>query len=151
MGVYIYLDDMRTPDDSNWIVVRDYHEFVEKVLEIGLSGISLISFDHDLGDTAVKEYFNNVVSNYIIDYDNIEEKTGYDAIKWLVNHYYDLNPDRLEMDRRTKKDKEIIFPTITVHSANPIGAHNIMGFLNNFLLNEGQEQNCIRVQIPHSV
>jgi hypothetical protein len=26
-----------------------------------------------------------------------------------------------------------------------------MGYINNFLMNEGKPQNCIRVQIPHTV
>ncbi len=43
------------------------------------------------------------------------------------------------------------FPQITTHSANPIGSANIMGYINNFLMNEGQPQNCVRVQIPHTV
>ena len=55
----IYLDDVRTPTGDNWIVVRNYDEFVNKVNEIGLENIDIISLDHDLGDTAMKEYFNN--------------------------------------------------------------------------------------------
>ena len=41
--VKIYLDDMRTPVDDNWVVVRNYDEFVSKVTEIGLDKINLIS------------------------------------------------------------------------------------------------------------
>ncbi len=33
----IYLDDVRTPVDKDWIVVRSYDEFVEKINEIGLN------------------------------------------------------------------------------------------------------------------
>jgi hypothetical protein len=50
----IYLDDVRTPTGDNWIVVRNYDEFVNKVNEIGLGNIDIISLDHDLGDTAMK-------------------------------------------------------------------------------------------------
>ena len=32
----IYLDDVRTPVEGNWIVVRNYQEFVDKVNELGL-------------------------------------------------------------------------------------------------------------------
>ena len=72
----IYLDDVRTPTGDNWIVVRNYDEFVDKVNEIGLNNIDIISLDHDLGDTAMKEYFENVSPNYTLDYNNITEKTG---------------------------------------------------------------------------
>jgi hypothetical protein len=143
----IYLDDIRTPIDKDWIVVRDYSEFVTKVQEIGLRNIELISLDHDLGDSAMDEYFNNVSPNYKLDYNNITEKTGYDCAKWLVEHYYELN-SVLDNTPRTLK-KEFNFPKITVHSANPIGAANIEGYLNNFFFNEERPQNCIRVRIPH--
>jgi hypothetical protein len=35
----IYLDDVRTPLDLDWIVVRNYDEFISKVKEIGLENI----------------------------------------------------------------------------------------------------------------
>jgi len=96
------------------------------------------------------EYFNNVSKNYKLDYNNINEKTGYDAAKFLVDVFYDNNVDRFQMNRRDKKDSEFKFPTVYVHSANPIGAANIMGYINNFYMNEGQPQTCVRVQIPHT-
>lgn len=145
----IYLDDIRTPLDKEWIVVRNYSEFITKVQDIGLENISEISLDHDLGDTAMDEYYRNVRPNYKLDYDNIKEKTGYDCAKWLIEHYYQLNPDFLDMQRFVKKTKEFKFPKVTSHSANPIGASNIIGYLNNFLNNEGRAQTCIRVVIPH--
>lgn len=149
--VKIYLDDMRTPVDKNWVVVRDYGQFVSKVSEVGLENIEVISLDHDLGDTAMGEYFRNVAKNYVLDYSNIEEKTGYDCCKWLVNHFYDKNPKRLDMSRADKKNYPIKFPEVVVHSANPIGSGNMMGYINNFLMNEGQDQTCIRVKIDHTV
>ena len=147
----IYLDDVRTPIDKDWLVVRNFHEFVNLVNKIGLTSISLISLDHDLGDSAMQEYYNNVSKNYKLDYNNIEEKTGYDAAKWLVGEFYALNENRVNMSWFDKKQKPIKFPEVVVHSANPIGSANIMGYINNFLMNEGQEQNCVRVKINHTV
>ena len=149
--VKIYLDDLRTPVDKDWLVVRNFHEFVNLVNKVGLTNISLISLDHDLGDTAMQEYFNNVSKNYKLDYDNIEEKTGYDAAKWMVNEFYDKYPKRLTMSRFDKKQTPVRFPEVVVHSANPIGSANIMGYINNFLMNEGQDQTCVRVKIEHTV
>ena len=95
--IQIYLDDLRTPIDfKNWIIVRNYDDFVKKIIEIGLDSISRISLDHDLGDTAMQEYFSNVSKNYKLDYNNIQEKTGYDCCKWLVEYFYDKNPKRLK-------------------------------------------------------
>ena len=151
---FIYLDDVRTPhqliDDVEWTVVRSYDEFISKVEELGLENIHMVSLDHDLGDTAMKEYFENVSPNYTLDYNNINEKTGYDCAKWLVNHFYDKNPDWEKLGRIQKKSLNFNFPSVYTHSANPIGSANIMGYVNNFLMNEGQQQTCIRVQISHT-
>lgn len=128
----IYLDDVRTPIDPSWVLVKNYDEFVSTVMEYGLNNISVISLDHDLGDSAMKEYFNNVVTNYTIDYNNIHEKTGYDCAKFLVNESMDRN---------------IPLPLIYTHSANPVGSANIMGFINNYLKNCRLPQTCVRVRI----
>jgi hypothetical protein len=133
----IYLDDIRTPVTDEWIVVRSYDEFVAKITELGLDNIEYVSLDHDLGDTAMKEYFENVSPNYKLDYSNIHEKTGLDCAKWLINNFYDVHPEYLVQSN--------------VHSANPIGSANIMGYINNFLMNEAQPQDCVRVQIEHTV
>jgi hypothetical protein len=134
--IRIYLDDIRTPLETDWVICRNYEEFVQKVSDAGLENIELISLDHDLGQTAIREYFKNTSKNYIIDYNNIHEKTGYDCTKWIVNKSI---------------DEEIDLPTITVHSANPVGSANMMGYINNYLKNKRLPQNCIRVQIPHTV
>jgi hypothetical protein len=120
-------------------------------MEIGLKNIHMISLDHDLGDSAMSEYFTNVSPNYKLDYTNITEKTGMDCTKWLVNQFYDENPKRIEMSRFDKRNVPIRFPAVYVHSANPIGSANMMGYINNFFMNEGEPQNCVRVQIPHTV
>ena len=129
----IYLDDIRTPTDNDWVVCRDYNEFVDSVTNIGLENIEIISLDHDLGDTAIKEYFKNVSTNYILDYNNITEKTGYDCAKWLVDQ---------------SMDNSIVLPLILTHSANPIGSANIMGYINNYLKNSRLPQTCVRTRIP---
>lgn len=141
MKTKIYLDDIRTPKSDKWIVVRDYYEFVNKVKELGLENIDLISLDHDLGDTAIEEYYNNVEPNFKLNYKNIKEKTGLDCARWLVDFYYDHYEEK----------GEFVFPEVYVHSANPIGAHNMIGYINNFLKVEGQKQTCERVKVPHTV
>ena len=148
--LYIYLDDVRIPKDPNWKVVRNYAEFVDLVSKTGLENIETISLDHDLGPIAMSEYFNNVSPNYKLDYNNlIEEKTGYDCAKWLVDYYYEKYDK--EVSRNEKRNSGILFPRIYTHSANPIGSANIMGYVNNFLMNEAQPQDCVRVQIEHTV
>ena len=131
----IYLDDTRTPTDDRWIVVRNYDEFVEKVTEIGLKNIEIISLDHDLGDSAMTEWHSNVYTNYTIDYNNITEKTGYDCAKWLVKQWMEGEP----------------VVDVYTHSANAIGSANIMGYINNYRHIHRLPQNCIRVQIEHTV
>jgi hypothetical protein len=147
----IYLDDVRTPVSNEWVVVRNYDEFVNKIQELGFENIEHISLDHDLGETAMAEYYNGI-KNYTLNYDNIKEKTGLDCAKWLIDYYYDnIHIDEELISRSTKKKLGIIFPHVYVHSANPIGSANIMGYINNFLKNEAQPQDCVRVQIEHTV
>ena len=132
----IYLDDIRTPIAEDWVIARDYVQFVAIVQLTGLENIEVISLDHDLGDTAMSEYYTNVRPKYSLNYDNIIEKTGYDCCKYLVEKSISTG---------------ILLPQIYVHSANPIGAANMMGYVNNYYKNCKQEESCIRVQIPHTI
>ena len=136
MNLKIYLDDVRTPvDKESWMVVRNYDEFVDRITKIGLKNIEVISLDHDLGDTAMAEWHKNVYHNYTLNYDNIQEKTGYDCAKWLVEQWMDGQP----------------VVDVYTHSANAIGSANIMGYINNYRHVNRLPQNCVRVQIEHTV
>lgn len=131
----IYLDDVRTPIDKDWIIARNYDEFVKIVKTYGLENIKTISLDHDLGDSAMKEWHKNVYHNYSLNYDNITEKTGYDCAKWLVEQWMNGEP----------------VVDVYTHSANAIGAANIMGYINNYRHINKLPQNCVRVNIEHTV
>jgi len=133
--IRVYLDDVRTPVDNDWVIVRSYEEFVVKVTEIGLENIDLISLDHDLGDTAMQEWHRNVYHNYELDYNNITEKTGMDCTKWLVEKWMD--------------GSHVV--NVVIHSANAIGSANMMGYINNYRHIHKLPQNCIRVRIEHTV
>jgi hypothetical protein len=131
----IYLDDMRTPIDNEWTVVRSYEEFVSKITEIGLENVELISLDHDLGDSAMKEWHTNVYHNYTLNYDNITEKTGMDCTKWLIEQWLDGAP----------------VCKVMVHSANAVGSANMMGWINNYKHIHRLEQDCTRWRPPHTI
>jgi len=142
MKYNIYLDDVRTPipntsthEVPEWIVVRSYDEFVAKINELGLENIGLISLDHDLGDSAMKEWHTNVYHNYTLDYNNITEKTGMDCTKWLVEQWLEGKP----------------VVDVFIHSANAIGSANMMGYINNYRHIYSLPQNCVRVNIEHTV
>jgi hypothetical protein len=118
----LFLDDIRVPYDvfkmtinpifeknEDWVIVRDYHQFVNYILKFGLP--EFISFDHDL---SYEHYLEENQSD--IDYDNIEEKTGYSAAKWLVGYCMENGLD---------------IPNFYVHSANPVGKINIESYLEN--------------------
>jgi hypothetical protein len=132
----LYLDDIRTPVDDDWIVVRNYDEFVAQLKLNGLGNFEVISLDHDLGEGAMVEYYTNVKNNYVLDYNNIEERTGMDCCRYLVSE---------------SMNEKIPLPQIYVHSANPIGSANMMGYINNYLMNCRLPQTCVRVQINHTI
>ena len=132
---WIYLDDVRTPVDPKWVVVRSYEEFVDKVTEIGLENIQQISLDHDLGPSAMMEWHRNVYNNYDLNYNNILEKTGMDCAKWLIEQWLEGKP----------------VVDVYVHSANAIGSANMMGYINNYRHIHNLPQNCVGVYIEHTV
>ena len=134
--IWLYLDDVRTPTDNRWQVVRSYDEFVAHIKMNGLEKYETISLDHDLGDTAMNEYYNNVHPNYTLDYNNITEKTGLDCCKFLVAE---------------SMNTKIPLPQIYVHSANPIGSGNMMGYINNYFMNGKMPQTCIRIKVEHTI
>lgn len=132
----LYLDDIRTPVDDDWIVVRNYDEFVAQIKLNGLGNFEVISLDHDLGDGAMVEYYTNVKNNYMLDYNNINERTGMDCCRYIVSESMNV---------------KIPLPQIYIHSANPIGSGNMMGYINNYLMNCRLPQTCVRVQIEHTI
>lgn len=133
----LYLDDVRTPIGTDWIIARNYDQFVSIIRLEGLLSFEVISLDHDLGEQSMIEYYTNVKKNYELNYENIiNEKTGYDCCKFLVSE---------------SMSKKVPLPQIYVHSANPIGSANIMGYVNNYLMNCSLPQTCIRVKIEHTI
>lgn len=133
--IYLYLDDVRTPVDPTWQVVRSYEQFVNHIEYNGLENYQCISFDHDLGEEAMREYFRNAKPNGKIDYDNINEKTGMDCARWVVNQAL-----------RTG----IFLPVTYVHSANPVGAENIISLINNYYKSVGLSERCVPVKVEHT-
>ncbi len=99
----LYLDDIRTPQDDSFEIVRSYDEAVAYVKEHGIP--HYISFDHDLGVDAHHKVL----------------PSGYDFARWLV-----------EMDMDGVYSIPVDF-SFYVHSANPIGKANIESYLNNYL------------------
>lgn len=99
----LYLDDIRTPKSSDFIVVRSYDEAIEFVKKNGIP--EYISFDHDLG----------------CDENGDVLKSGHDFAKWLVD---------MDIENVYKFPNNFEF---SVHSANPIGRNNIESILNNYI------------------
>lgn len=113
----LFLDDIRYPFEAyhytkkdiflrkDWYIVRNYEQFVNRILEKGLP--EMISFDHDLAD---EHYLEPNSPEFV-------EKTGYDCAKWLIEYCMDNDAD---------------LPKFYCHSMNPVGKQNIEGLLNNF-------------------
>ena len=116
----LFLDDIRNPvdvlsynprervyADFEWVVVRNYDEFVKTILEQGMP--KMLSFDHDLAD----EDYGQQLS-----YDQYTEKTGYHCAKWLIDYCID----------NKKELPDLIF----VHSWNPAGTQNIISLFDSY-------------------
>ena len=64
MKTALYLDDQRTPTETipgyhPWNVVRNYEEFTKWIIENGIP--DLVSFDHDLAEEHINDYFKQVL------------------------------------------------------------------------------------------
>ncbi|WP_431611917.1 cyclic-phosphate processing receiver domain-containing protein [Chryseobacterium sp. 'Rf worker isolate 10'] len=113
----LFLDDIRYPIEAyhytkqdmflrnDWHIVRNYEQFVNRILEKGLP--EMISFDHDLAD---EHYLKQGSQEFV-------EKTGYDCAKWLIEYCMDNYLD---------------LPKFYSHSMNPVGKENILCLLQNF-------------------
>ena len=103
MNWKLYLDDIRHPSVSDYVIAKNVEEAKTLILQKGFP--THISFDHDLG----------------LDENGVLLETGYDFAKWIV-----------EVDQSGEVIIAMNF-TFTVHSANPIGVQNISSLLANYL------------------
>jgi hypothetical protein len=124
MPYKLFLDDLREPrnvfpttDDKEWVVVRNYDQFVATIESQGLPFI--ISFDHDLSleHYPFMEPDGGVSSTRIIPYDRYTEKTGYHAAKYLTEYCF---------------EKSLDLPKYYIHTANPVGRENIKSILESY-------------------
>lgn len=126
----IFLDDIRIPSDcvsymykrigplnplylEDWVVVRNYTEFIKQIAD-NINQITHISFDHDLGGDVQESFrFDQGFSKRKARKAKqlLELPTGYDCAKWMKDFY-------------RSKDKQ--YPTMFVHSMNPVGTQNII-------------------------
>lgn len=134
METLLWLDDIRDPKDTiwvNWMIgnginpnefsitwVKSYDEFTNWIKKNGLP--SLICFDHDLGEDVAKGRVSKGMSKRQARILKRETLSGFDCTKWLIEFCLDnsVNP-----------------PEFKIQSANPVGAENIRGLIENFRKN----------------
>lgn len=104
------VDWISLPHQNDWVIVRNFNEFVSAVEERGIPGH--VSFEHDLSP----EHYPKSSEDWLkpLDYSQFKEKTGMECAKWLVDYC---------------KEKEEPFPSWSVHSQNPSGRKNILDLL----------------------
>lgn len=121
MSYKLFLDDMRNisdvtwvllPEGTDWVVVRNYDEFVNTIQSKGMP--EFITFDHDL---SMEHYNPDTWSDPDFKY---KEKTGLDCARWFLNYCKENN-------------KRV--PNYSVHSMNPVGRRNITDAFSDFLRN----------------
>jgi hypothetical protein len=141
MRTALYLDDKRTPTETipgyhPWNLVRNYDEFEEWIVRNGVP--DLISFDHDLAEEHIDDYFKQFAEKgfQIPKYEDYKEKTGIDCANFLVEYCQKMN---------------VNLKQCSVHSHNPVGAKNIQDFLNGFKKHMGEEQDCFLMRHPFTV
>ncbi len=121
MSYNLFLDDIRDPEVVTWVslpkvewtVVRSFKEFTDVLKKKGIP--NYVAYDHDLCDQHYQPV--KVLNQRNIDYNKYKEKTGYECCKYLVNEC---------MKRGIKH------PEFAVHSMNPVGARNIMDYVEQY-------------------
>lgn len=127
MSYHLFLDDFREPIDvvayfrpeelrsiyehPEWVIVRDYNEFVDCIRSNGIPLV--VSFDHDL---ALEHYHpamneSDEAYNELIEKGIFKEKTGYHCALWF-KEYMEQNGTHMT--------------DIYCHSMNPVGKKNIL-------------------------
>lgn len=128
----LFLDDIRFPKDAflqkelsylteyskipenEWVIVRNYDDFVKTVEERGIP--SAVSFDCDLASEHFKHYIKDSLITGIYEWENFKTKCGIHCAKYLKHM---LNPD---------SDIKVY-----VHSANEEGRRIILDIMKDFL------------------
>ncbi len=134
METLLWLDDIRNPREEiwcNWIIeaglnpgdynivwVKSYAEFTKWISTNGLPAV--ICFDHDLGEDVAKGRVSKGMSKRQARILKRESLSGFDCAKWLIEFCL---------------DNLINAPEFKIQSANPVGAENIKGLIENFRKN----------------
>jgi hypothetical protein len=134
METLLWLDDIRNPQEEiwwNWIIeaglnpgdynivwVKSYAEFTKWISINGLPAV--ICFDHDLGEDVAKGRVSKGMSKRQARILKRETLSGFDCAKWLIEFCL---------------DNELNAPEFKIQSANPVGAENIKGLIENFRKN----------------
>jgi hypothetical protein len=134
MKALLWLDDIRDPKDTIWVDwmvengiilsefnitwVKSYGEFTKWIEKNSLP--SLICFDHDLGEDVAKGRVSKGMSKRQARILKRETLSGFDCAKWLIEFCL---------------DNELNAPDFKIQSANPVGAENIKGLIENFRKN----------------
>jgi len=139
--ISLYLDDTRTPIDTipgyhPWNIVRNYNEFTEWIIKNGIP--DLISFDHDLAEEHINDYYKQLLENGFQhpNYNEYKEKTGLDCAKFIVDYCQKNN---------------ISLKKCCVHSHNPVGATNIQSLINGFKKHMDEPEDCYLSKHPFKI
>ncbi len=135
MKTLLWLDDVRNPLEDGWLVfspieqpcnviwVKSYNDFVKFIELNGLP--EAICFDHDLGlPNQLKWRDKGKSKRESRRLARLEEKTGMDCAKWLVNYCL---------------DKGLALPLYNIQSANPVGKSNIDELLKGYIKYQKEE------------
>ena len=106
----LFVDDVRDAPDDTWTVVRKVEEAIVAIAKFRPTHISL---DHDIENRPSDETFKAVA--YFIG-----------ALYWTTIGEVSGLPSNMMLAR------PLLGPTITIHSANPVGAQQIHDILKSY-------------------
>jgi hypothetical protein len=91
-NIKIYVDDLHTPKEEGWVVVRTFEAFKKILVATPISSIDVISFDHDLGVECAKFLLavikdRGVVEDFPTVYVHSMNPSGSQDIIGLINSF----------------------------------------------------------------
>ena len=109
-----YLTDYSKIPDNEWVIVRNYDDFVKTIVERGIPNAA--SFDQDLCMEHMRYYVNFLKNPGYYEWENFQTKCGIHCAKYLK--------DKLAPDSDIK---------VYVHSANLEGSAIIREIMSQYL------------------
>lgn len=116
----LFIDDMRTPPEG-WTLARTINEAVKAIVQFELEEISL---DHDIAHRITLDHVPQGQDHRLF-----VCQECYCAVCYFIGEKYFTDK---KLNDKLNIARPLIYPKMTLHTANPAGALQMQGILNDY-------------------